>query len=419
MSRGHYYVGLDIGSSNIRAVIAQELSEEETLRVVGVGTSPSLGVRRGVIVDVDAASKACNAALEQAERMAGHPAERVTVAITGAEIVCQNALGVIAVGRADGEVAEDDVNRVLEEVQARLTMPLNREILHVIPYDYRLDDQKNIKDPVGLHGVRLEMNALVISGSGSHLKNISRSLDQAGTSSENFVVEPLAAAEAVLSQKQKDLGTVLVNIGGSTTSLAVFEDGDLLHLAVLPVGSSHITNDIAIGLRTSIDVAEAVKLQYGQATSEDINKKDDIDLSLFDPEEEGLVSLKHVAEIIEARLEEILTFVNAELKNIGREGLLPGGAVITGGGALLPGTVELAKHILRLPAHIGYPKALGGILDQVDNPQFSTAIGLILFARENGSRKTSFSPDKMLGALPESVREAAQKVRQWSKRFLP
>ena len=419
MSRGHYYVGLDIGSSHIRAVIAQELSEEELLRVVGVGVAPSLGVRRGAIADVEAASKACNAALEQAERMAGHPAEKVTVAVTGAEIACQNALGVIAVGRADGEVTEDDVARVLEEVQARLTMPLNREIVHVVPKDYRLDDQKNIKDPIGMHGVRLEMNALVISGSGSHLKNISRSLDQAGTSAENFVVEPLASAEAVLSQKQKELGTVLINIGGSTTSLAVFEDGDLLHLAVLPVGSSHITNDIAIGLRTSIEVAEAVKLQYGQALSHDINKKDDIDLSIFDPEEEGLVSLKHIAEIIEARLEEILLFVNAELKNIGREGLLPGGAVITGGGAMLPGTVELAKSILRLPVHIGYPRALGGILDQVDNPAFATAIGLILFAQHNGSRKQAFSPDKMLGAIPESMREAVTKLRAWSKRFLP
>src|SRR3989344_7544315 len=347
MSRGHYYVGLDIGSAEIRAVIAQEISFEEPLRVVGVGTTPSFGMRRGVVVDTDSVAKACNSALEQAERMAGHPADNVAVSVSGAEIACQNALGVIAVGRADGEVSEDDIARVLEEVQARLTMPLNREIVHVVPKDYRLDDQKNIKDPIGMHGVRLEMNALVISGSGSHLKNISRSLDQAGTSAQNFVVEPLASAEAVLSQKQKELGTVLINIGGSTTSLAVFEDGDLLHLSVLPVGSSHITNDVAIGLRTSIEVAEAVKLQYGSAQADGISKREEIDLNLFDSEEDGLVSRYHVAEIIEARLEEILGLVNAELKNIGREGLLPGGAVLTGGGSLLPGVVGFAKEILR------------------------------------------------------------------------
>lgn len=420
MSKGHFYVGLDIGSSTIRAIITQELSEEELLRVVGVGEVPSEGIRRGAVVDVDAVAKAANHALEQAERMAGHPAETVVVSVSGTEIACQNALGVVAVGRADGEVAYDDMTRVLEEVQARLTMPLNREIIHVIPKDYRLDDQKNIKDPLGMHGVRLEMNALVVSDSTVHLKNISRALEQAGTNAENFVVEPLASAEAVLSQKQKELGSVIINIGGSTTSLAVFEDGDLLHLAVLPVGGSHITNDIAIGLRTSIEVAEAVKLQYGTALPEEIGKRDEIDLSIFDSQEEGLVSRKHVAEIIEARLEEIFTFVNSELKNINREGLLPGGAVLTGGGALLPGAVDLAKNVLRLPAQIGYPKPLGGILDQVDNPQFATAIGLVMLSQATGVQsKKSFSSKKIFGMMPEGMQSFASKIKHWSQRFLP
>lgn len=418
MAKGNFYVGLDVGSANIRAIIVQELSEEDLLRVVGVGTAPSMGIRRGVVVDVEAVAKACNGALEQAERMAGHPAESVVVSVTGTEIACQNALGVVAVGRADGEVVEDDMTRVLDEVQARLTMALNREIIHVIPKDYRLDDQKNIKDPLSMHGVRLEMNATVISGGTSHLKNIARALEQAGTSAENFVVEPLASSEAVLSQKQKELGSVMINIGGSTTSVAVFEDSDLLHLSVLPVGSGHITNDIAIGLRTSIEVAEAVKLQYGSALPEEINKKEEIDLSVFDSQEEGLVSRRHIAEIIEARLEEIFTFVNQELKNIGREGLLPGGAVLTGGGALLPGTIDLAKNILRLPAQIGYPKPLGGILDEVDSPQFSTVIGLVLLGQSSGTtKKTSFAPSKM--RMPENMENAVEAVKRWFKRFLP
>ncbi len=420
MSRGHYYVGLDIGSAEIRAVIAQEISSEEPLRVIGVGIAPSFGMRRGVVADTDSVAKACNSALEQAERMAGHPAESLVVSVSGTEILCQDALGVIAVGRADGEVVEDDIVRVLEEVQARLTMPLNREIIHVIPKDYRLDDQKSIKNPVGMRGVRLEMNALIISGSTSHLKNISRSLEQAGTMAESFVVEPLASAEAVLSDKQKELGTVLINIGGSTTSLVVFEDGDLFHLAVLPVGSGHITNDIAIGLRTSIEVAEAVKLQFGSALPEEISKKDEIDLSVFDSQENVFVSRRHVAEIIEARFEEILSFVNGELKTIGREGLLPGGAVLSGGGALLPGAVELAKKVLRLPVQIGYPKPLGGILDQVDTPQFTTAVGLLLLAQTNSSHKNSFStPGKIMGIIPESVYTVVKKIKRWSKQFLP
>ncbi|MFZ3031669.1 MAG: cell division protein FtsA [Candidatus Moraniibacteriota bacterium] len=419
MSKGHYSVGLDIGSSSIRAVIVREVSEEEPLRVVGIGTAVSEGIRRGSVVNADAVAKACNAALEQAEHMAGHPAESVIVGISGTEIASQNALGVIAVGRADGEVTYDDMSRVLEEVQARLTMPLNREIIHVIPKDYRLDDQKNIKDPLGMHGVRLEMNALVVSDSTAHIKNISRSLEQAGTNAENFVVEPLACAEAVLHEKQKELGTVIINIGGSTTSLAVFEDGDLLHLAVLPVGGAHVTNDIAIGLRTSIEVAETVKLQYGTALPDEVGKKEEIDLGVIDSREEGMVSRHHVAEIIEARMEEIFSFVNTELKNIGREGLLPGGAVITGGGALLPGAVDLAKRMLRLPAQIGYPKPLGGILDEVDNPQFATVIGLILLSQVTGGEKKVFSTHNVLNALPESMRAFMNKIRHWSQRFLP
>ncbi len=419
MTKGHYHVGLDIGSSSIRVVIAEEMSQDEPLRVVGIGSAPSEGIRRGAVVNAEAVAKSCNAALERAEHMAGHPAESVVVSVSGTEITSQNALGVIAVGRADGEVTYDDMTRVLEEVQARLTMPLNREIVHVIPKDYRLDDQKNIKDPLGMRGVRLEMNALVVSDSTSHIKNITRSLEQAGTNAENFVVEPLAAAEAVLHEKQKELGTVLINIGGGTTSMAVFEDGDLLHLAVLPVGGAHVTNDIAIGLRTSIEVAETVKLQYGTAAPESVGKKEEIDLGAVDSREEGLVSRYHVAEIIEARMEEIFSFVNTELKNINREGLLPGGVVLTGGGALLPDGVELAKKMLRLPAQIGYPKPLGGILDEVDSPQFATAIGLLLLSQETGSEKKGFSSRKMLGSMPDGVQAFFGKMKHWSERFLP
>ena len=270
-----------------------------------------------------------------------------------------------------------------------------------------------------MRGVRLEMNALVVSDSTSHIKNITRSLEQAGTNAENFVVEPLASAEAVLHEKQKELGTILINIGGSTTSLAVFEDGDLLHLAVLPVGGAHVTNDIAIGLRTSIEVAETVKLQYGTALPEEVGKKEEIDLGAIDSREEGLVSRHHVAEIIEARLEEIFSFVNNELKAIGREGLLPGGAVLTGGGALLPGATDLAKRMLRLPAQIGYPKPLGGILDEVDNPQFATVIGLLLLSQVTGGERKAFSPRKMFGIMPDGVQALFGKMKHWSERFLP
>lgn len=420
MSKEAHYAAIDIGSSEVRAVIARQVLGEDILRVVGVGTTPSLGIRKGVVVDVDAMAKAVNEALEVAERMAGVPMQSVSVSVTGADIQSHDALGVVAVGRADGEVTEDDTARVFEEVQARLVLPMNREIIHVIPKDYRLDDTKNIKDPVGLRGVRLEMGAIVISLPASHIKNTRRALELASLGVESITVESIAAAEAVLDQKHKELGTVLVNIGGSTSSMAVYEDGELLHMAVLPVGSAHITNDIAIALRTSIEVAEAVKLQYGTVNPEEVGKREEIDLSLFDSQEEGLVSRRHVAEVIEARYEEICQMINEELQKIGREALLPGGVMLTGGGVLLPGIVEKTKELLRLPVHIGYPRELGGILDQVDNPQFATVIGLIFLAQHGEGGMIAEKSNLSLGKfVPDGVGSVATGAVSWVKKFLP
>jgi cell division protein FtsA len=420
MAKEIYYGAIDIGSSEIRAVIARKFLGEETLQIVGVGTTPSLGIRKGVVVDVDSLAKAINEALESAERMAGTPMQSVAVSVTGADIQSHDALGVVAVGRADGEVTEDDTARVFEEVQTRLILPMNREIIHVIPKDYRLDDTKNIKDPVGLRGVRLEMGATVVSLPASHLKNTRRALELASLQVENVTVEAIAAAEAVLDQKHKELGTALVNIGGATTSLAVYEDGNLLHLAVIPVGSAHITNDVAIALRSSIEVAEAVKLQYGTVNADEVGKREEIDLSLFDSQEEGLVSRHHVAEVIEARYEELCQLMNEELKSIGREALLPGGVILTGGGAALPGVVEKTKDILRLPVHLGYPRTLSGVLDQVDNPAFATVLGLVFFLDNAGheglSSGSSFFINKY---IPENIGSVFGGATDWIKKFLP
>lgn len=419
MAKEVYYGAVDIGSSEIRAVIARKFAGDEMLQIIGVGTTPSLGIRKGSVVDVDSLAKAVNECLETAERMAGVPMQSVSVSVTGADIQSHDALGVVAVGRADGEVTEDDTARVFEEVQTRLILPMNREIIHVVPKDYRLDDTKNIKDPIGLKGVRLEMGAIVVSLPASHIKNTKRALELASLSVENITVEGIAAAEAVLDQKHKELGTVLVNIGGSTTSLAVYEDGELLHLAVVPVGSAHITNDVAIALRSSIEVADAVKLQYGTVNPDEVNKREEIDLSVFDSQEEGLVSRHHVAEVIEARFEEICHLINDELRSIGREALLPGGVILTGGGSLLPGIVEKTKDILRLPVHLGYPKALGGVLDAVDNPAFATVLGLIFLA-ENGEMHPGERSSFSLGQyLPKGMLGATDGVRGWMKKFLP
>ncbi len=421
MARKNTIVGLDIGTATVRAVIAELPKEGGVPRVIGVGTAPSVGIRRGIVVQPEEVAKTVNTALSAAEHMAGVPAEEVTASISGTELFSQVAQGVVAVGKSDGEVTEEDLERLIEETQMRTVLSPNKEILHVVPQSYRLDDEANIKDPLGLKGVRLEVSALVIGTASNHLKNLTRSLELAGIGGHHFIAEPLASAEAVLSPKQKELGVVVVNFGASTTTLSVFEDGDLLHLAVLPMGGAHVTNDIAIGLRTSIEVAEALKREYGHAVPHEVNKKEEIDLGDFDSQETDLVSRHHIAEVIEARLEEILHYVNLELKGINREALLPAGVVLTGGGALIPGMVDLAKRKLRLPAQIGYPKPLGGIIDQYDGPSFATMVGLLLLASEGNSlgRSQSGSKDKILDAVPDQVKEMAGKLQHLFKRFLP
>ncbi|MDO8529086.1 MAG: cell division protein FtsA [bacterium] len=417
MSKENIIAGIDIGSSFVKTVIAQDFEDVEVPRVIGVGIASSSGIRRGSVSDSSEVIKNINESVEKAERMAGVTVKSANINIGGTEINFQSSKGVIAVGRADGEIIEDDIRRATVEAQ-NVTLPLNREIIYVIPQNYRLDDQENIKDPMGMKGVRLEMNALIIECSSNQVKSLTKCVRQSGIDINEVVLESLAAGVAVLNRKQKELGVVLVNIGGGTTSITVFEDGDLLHTAILPVGAGHITNDIAIGLRTSIDVAEKVKLEFGSAFPEEISKKEEIDLSQIDSQEAGAVSRYHVAEIIEARTEEIFTMVQKELKKIGKAELLPAGAVITGGGAKLPQIVELAKNILGLPAQIGFPVNLGGMMNKVDDPSFSTVIGLVLWNEEQkgDSRKRS---KKILSGISQNTEETVKKMRRWVEKFLP
>jgi len=420
MAKSDIIVGIDVGSTNVRTVIVQVFPEEEVPRVIGVGISESTGIRKGMIVDLDEAIKSVNESVEKAERSTGISVDKAIVSIGGNHISSQNSKGVIAVGRADGEVTEDDIERVINAAQA-ISVPANKEIIHIIPRNYSLDDQKNIKDPLGMNGVRLEVDAMIIEGSTPVIKNLQKSIEQAGIDIAEFVLSPLAAAKATLSKRQKELGVVLVDIGGGTTSLAVYEENDLLHTSILPVGGSHITNDLAIGLRTSVDVAEKVKIEFGNALPKDINKKEDINLAEIDPNEEGSVSRYHIAEIIEARLEEIFNMVNKELKMIARDKLLPGGVVLTGGTAKLPGAVDLAKNILGLPAQTGFPVRLGGLVDKVDEPSFVTAVGLVLWGVENlgGGKRGGFLGRKLMGNISHSVGGSVDTMKKWLGKFLP
>lgn len=376
MSKRNTLVGLDVGTCNVRAVVAELREDNDKLQIIGTGISLASGMLRGSVNDVEEVAKSIKSAVLEAERTSGISIDSAIVSFGNNQIVCRNARGVVAVSRADYEISEDDINRVTNTAQA-VSLPPNREIIHIIPKQYIIDGQEKVKDPRGMNGVRLELEAMIIEASSPNIKNLNKCLGIAGLDNNAIVFSALAASDAVLSKRQKELGVLLLDIGGGTTSMIVFEEGGIIHAGSLPIGGNHITNDIAIGLRTSIDVAERVKIEYGSVLPNDIGKKEGIDLSKLEGEE-GVVSRRQIAEIMEARVEEIFNMVNKELKKIERQGLLPGGVVLCGGSAKIPGMVDLAKKRLGLPAQIGFPLEVDGIIDRVDDPAFATAVGLVL-----------------------------------------
>lgn len=389
MSRADTIIGLDVGSTTVRLVVGQLVDdgsgEMANLHIIGVAEMPSQGISKGVVTSVEDAVSSLTGCIEKGERMAGVPLEQAYVSISGSHIISQPSKGVIAVSKANGEINEDDIDRVIEAAQAVATPP-NYEILHVIPRSYTVDNQTSIKDPIGMTGVRLEVDAQIIQGLSSQIKNLTKAVYRTGLDINDLVFGALAAAESTLDKQQKELGVALVNIGGATTSLVVIEEGDVLHTSVIPIGAGHITSDIAIGLRTSIDVAEQIKVQYGTALPDTVDKKEMIDLSEFQEGDSQMVSRKHVAEIIEARIEEIFKLVNKELKKINRSGLLPAGVVLTGGGARLVGVVEVAKREFRLPSSIGSPRELTSAIEKVNDPIFFRACWIVALGNANARR---------------------------------
>jgi cell division protein FtsA len=415
--KSHIITGIDLGSSTVRCVVADISQDDGQVRILGVGTEESRGMRRGAVVDVDDAADSIARAVEQAEQMSGENIKNAIVSIGGTGICIKEAPGVIAIGRADGTVNEDDVERVIEAAQA-VSIPTNNEIIHVIPRSFRLDDQRDIEEPVGMRGVRLEVDTVIVEVPTNHVKNLTNAMDRADIIIDDFIIDSLAAAESTLTKKQKELGVVLINLGATTTSIAVYEDGDLSHTAVLPIGSDFITNDIAIVLRTEIEIAERVKFEYGSASMEGVSKKDMIDLSQIDEQETEAIPHCYVLEIIQARLDEIFELVVKELESIGKDQLLPAGAVLSGGGAHMPHIIEFAKDKLRLPVSIGQPTNLLGVVDHVDDPSYATIIGLILWAVHDVNHQPIKSPGILSGAS-DGLKGATGKIRGIFERFLP
>ncbi len=410
MAKHRIIAGLDVGNSKVRVAVAVMEEGSQIPNVIGVGVSPSNGLRKGNVIDVEECVTNIAAALEDAERMAGEPVHNVFLGITGDHIASMDSKGVIAISHSGNEIIEDDVDRVLEAAQA-VSMPNNRRILRIIPKRFIVDEQGGIKYPVGMTGIRLEVIAHLVTGLVPAVKNIEKCVHQAGVDINDIIPAGLASAEAVLTKRQKELGVVVIDIGSGGTNLTVFEEGTVLHSASLPIGGENVTNDIAIGLRTSIDTAEKIKIEYGTCSPEDVHDRETIDLSLMSKIDTQVVSKKQLAEIIQARYNEILMMVKDELAKVQRDGMLPAGALLTGAAVKMPGVLDLARETLHLPVQIGFPTNYEGVVDKIEDPSYATVIGLVLWgSRFQGEMFRlkldfkQFSLEKMVGGAKNWLR---------------
>jgi cell division protein FtsA len=398
-------VGLDIGTTKICAVVAEPT--ENGVDVIGIGTHASRGLRKGVVVDIDATVDSIKHAVEEAELMADCEISSVYAGIAGGHIEGFNSHGIVAV--KDREVTENDVRRVIDAAKA-VAIPMDREVIHVIPQEYIIDDQDGIREPLGMSGVRLEAKIHIVTAAVTSAQNIVKCANKAGLNVVDIVLEPLASAEAVLADDERDLGVCLIDIGGGTTDIAVFADGAIKHTCVLGLGGYHVTNDIAVGLRTPFEEAERIKKRFGAASARLLGSDDVITVPSVGGRRPREVSRKILCEIIEPRIDEILTLSRQELVKAGLEDKIPSGLVLTGGCAALAGIGELAEEIFEAPVRIGQPWRVGGLQDVVRSPMYATGVGLVLYgqAQAQGRGVSRFR------IRDESIfRRVRQRMRDW------
>jgi len=370
-------VGLDIGTSKIACIVA-EAAPDGRVDVVGIGTHPSKGLRRGVVVNIESTVESIRLAIEEAELMADVDIKKVYVGIAGSHIRGYNSHGVVAT--KNGEVAEEDVTRVVEAAKA-MNIPADQQILHVLPQEYIIDRQDGIREPVGMSGVRLETRVHVITGAVSSAQNIIKCCNRCDLDVSDMVLEQIASSEAVLSQDEKDIGVLLVDIGGGTTDLAIFIDGAIRHTAVIPVGGDHLTNDLVAGLRTSAREADTLKKKYGSCMSAMISADETVEVPRVGGRPPQSMPRQVMAQLLEPRMQELFELVREELDRSGYRELVAAGVVLTGGSSLLEGTQELADEIFELPVRIGRPQDIGGLVDVVNSPIFATGVGLIKYGQ--------------------------------------
>ncbi len=380
--QGNLIVGLDIGTTKICCIIG-EINDQGGLDVIGIGTHPSKGLRKGVVVNIESTVESIKNAVEEAELMSGSEIESVYVGIAGGHIKGFNSHGVIAV--KNKEISQADIDRVIDAAKA-VAIPMDREVIHVIPQEYIVDDQDGINAPLGMSGVRLEAKVHIVTGAVTSAQNIVRSVTRAGLRVNDIVLEQLASSKAVLSNDEKELGVAIIDIGGGTSDLAIFFQEAIKHTSVLAIGGNHITNDIAIGLRTPTAEAERIKKDYGCALTSMVNEKETIEVPSVGERENRVLSRHLLSEIIEPRVDELFTLVKMEMSQSGHRDIVTSGIVLTGGSSIMRGMEEAAERIFELPVRKGLPISIGGLVDVVNSPMFATAVGLLFYGMEKAQK---------------------------------
>lgn len=389
MPKGEIVVGLDIGTTKICAIIGE--IDGDRMEIIGVGTAPSHGLKKGVVVNIDSTIKSIENAVSEAELMSGVEISSVYAGIAGSHIKGINSHGVIAISRGR-EVTLADVERVIDAAKA-VSIPLDREIIHVLPQQFIIDGQDGIKEPVGMSGTRLEVELHIVTGAVTSAQNIVKCVNRSGFEVDDLVLEPLASSYAVLTEDEKDLGVVLVDIGGGTTDIGIFIDGSIWHTSVLSIGGDNVTKDISVGLRAPIVDAEKIKIRYGCATPSLVKDDEMIEIPSVGERRPRTLPRQVLSEIIEPRMEEIFSLINQEIRMTGYENMIASGIVLTGGAAMLNGSAELAEKIFDLPVRIGVPKGVAGLSDVISSPVYATGVGLVLYGMKNrlDGKKTKFT----------------------------
>lgn len=403
---GEIVVGLDIGTTKICAIVG-ELTDEG-IDIVGIGSHPSKGLRKGVVVNIESTVQSIRRAVEEAESMAGAEITTVYTGIAGGHIKGFGSRGVVAL--KDKEVKEADVARVIEQAKT-VNIPVDREVIHVLPQEFIVDEQSGIKEPLGMSGCRLEAKVHIVTGAVASAQNIVKCANRTGLNVADIVLQPLASAEAVLTEEEKDLGVCLVDIGGGTTDIAIFSGGSIVHTAVIALGGNNLTNDVAVGLRTPIHEAERIKQRYGCALSATVDKQDMIEVPSVGGREPRVMGRQILSEILEPRVEEIFQLVQHEVERNGFSDLLTSGVVITGGSTLLPGMPELAEEIMGLPVRRAAPRGIGGLVDVVKSPMYATGVGLVVYGAKNQDRRVfRIREDNVFKKVKSRMRDWLQEV---------